>query len=391
MMTWRGGVVSFLGHLGLAMSERSVARPIQELSVGLVHDWLNQYGGAERVLEHLVSFFPRSPIYTSIFWRAGMPAAYRNWDIRPSWMDRLPGVYRHHQAFFPLYALSFGQTDLSEEGHDLIISNKSGFCHAVKTGGIPHLCYCLAPTRYVWQFESYAARENLSAMVRVLLRPLIGWLRRWDYRVAQSASLHFVAISTGIRQRIRQYYGRSSEIIYPPVALDRFNPVNDVEDYYLIVSRLVPYKRIDLAVRAFTKLGLPLVVAGDGRDRAALEAMAGPNVVFKGYVPDRDLPDLLARCRAFVFPGDEDFGLTPVEAQASGRPVIAYEAGGALDTVMDGVTGTFFSEPTVASLMAAIERSARQRYDPRTCRRNAERFGVDRFREALFAYAAGLV
>jgi len=166
--------------------------------IGLVHDWLNQYGGAERVLEHLVGMFPQAPVHTSMYWRDGMPAAYRTWDIRTTWMDRLPGVYRHHQLYFPLYALAFGRMNLAGcagcAGGDIVISNKSGFCHAVRTGAVPHLCYCLAPTRYVWQFESYAARENLPATVRVLLRPLVAALRRWDYQAAQRTNLHFVAI-----------------------------------------------------------------------------------------------------------------------------------------------------------------------------------------------------
>lgn len=343
------------------------------------------------MLEHLVRIFPGAPIHTSIYWREEMPPTYRNWDIRPSWVDRLPGIYRHHQAYFPFYALNFGRLDLSGCGSDLVISNKSGFCHAVQTGDLPHLCYCLAPTRYVWQFDAYAARENLSGVVRALLRPAIAMLRRWDYRMAQRAQLHFVAISMEIRERIREFYGRESEIITPPVDIARFSPVAEPKDYYLIVSRLIPYKRIDLAVRAFTEMGLPLVVAGDGRDRETLEALAGPTVQFLGYVPDADLPDLMAHCRAFVFPGREDFGLTPVEAQASGRPVIAYGAGGALDTVVEGVTGTFFAEPTVDALIAAVDRSRTTTYDPAACRRNAARFGPERFRRELLAVARRLV
>ncbi|MGC9523279.1 MAG: glycosyltransferase, partial [Anaerolineae bacterium] len=336
----------------------------QSFDVALVHDWLNQYGGAERVLEHLVGLFPNAPVYTSIYWREGMPEAYRAWDIRSSWMDRLPGIYRWHQDFLPLYALTFGRLKAVADGRDLVISNKSGFCHGVPTGEVPHLCYCLSPTRYVWQFDHYAARENLPGALRVLLKPVVAALRRWDYRVAQRESLHFVAISSEIQRRICDYYDRSSEIIYPPVDVRRFSPAAAHEDYYLIVSRLVPYKRIDLAVAAFTQLGLPLVIVGEGRDRPALEAMAGPNVRFLGYLPDEALPDMLANCRAFVFPGFEDFGITPLEAQASGRPVIAYGAGGALDTVVEGVTGTFFDEPTVASLREAIERFDPEGIDP---------------------------
>jgi len=356
-----------------------------EPSVALVHDWLNQSGGAERVLEHLVGMFPGAPIHTSMYWRHGMPVSYRHWDVRTTWMDRLPGIYQHHQRYFPLYAAAFAGLDLSGSDADVVISNKSGFCHATRTGPIPHLCYCLAPTRYVWQFESYAAREALPGAVRALLRPMIAALRRWDWRMAQREALTFVAISTEVQARIRAFYGRASSIIYPPVDLTRFAPaaVDEVGDFYLVVSRLIPYKRIDLAVRAFTELGLPLVVAGGGRDRDALLAMAGPTVRFLGRVSDAELVRLMATCRALVFPGLEDFGLTPVEAQASGRPVIAFRGGGALDSVIEGETGVFFDEPTVTSLTAAVRRSQAMGFDPAVCRANAERFGAARFEGEL--------
>ncbi len=353
------------------------------LSVALVHDWLNQYGGAERVLERLVEIYPHAPIYTSMYWRQGMPDTYRQWDIQTTWMNHLPGVYRFHQVFFPFYALAFGQLDLSGTGYNLILSNKSGFCHGVQTGAIPQLCYCLAPTRYVWEYEQYAARENLPTGIKLLLRPIIRYLRRWDYEVAQRETIHYIAISTEIQQRIKRYYGRDAEIIFPPVDVERFHPVETHDDYYLIVSRLVPYKRIDLAVRAFTRLGLPLKIVGDGRDRDGLETEAGQNVSFLGWVPDRELPALVSRCRAFIFPGREDFGLAPVEAQAAGRPVIAYRAGGALDTVIQDETGTFFDEPTPESLMDTVHAFDPDSISPQVCRANAERFSFDRFRSHL--------
>ena len=353
------------------------------MRIALVHDWLNQHGGAERVLEHLQDFFPGAPLYTSMYWRAKMPPAYRSWDIRMTWMDRLPGIYKHHQWYFPFYALAFARLDLSRAGYDLVLSNKSGFCHGVRTGDVPHLCYCLAPTRYVWEYEAYAAREQLPGVVKVALKPVIAVLRRWDHRVAQRSTTHFVAISTEIQARIRRYYNRDSTIIHPPVDVARYRPVPQHDDYYLIVSRLIPYKRIDLAIAAFNRLGLPLRIAGRGRDREALEAMAKPNVTFLGYVPDDDLPDLLARCKAFVFPGREDFGIAPLEAQASGRPVIAYGAGGALDSVVEGETGTFFHETTPEALAQAVLAFDADGVDPLACRANAERFSVERFRAAL--------
>jgi glycosyltransferase involved in cell wall biosynthesis len=355
------------------------------MRIALVHDWLNQYGGAERVLEHLVAQFPGAPVYTSMYWRDKMPAAYQTWDIRTTWMDRLPGVYQRHQWYFPLYALAFATLDVRHQGYDVILGNKSGFCHGVRAGDMPQVCYCLAPTRYVWEFEAYAARENLPRALGALLKPVVALLRRWDYRVAQRQTTHFVAISTEIQERIRRYYHRDSSIIYPPVDVERFGPASQYEDYYLIVSRLIPYKRIDLAVEAFNHLGLPLRIVGSGRDREALEALAKPNVTFMGYVPDEDLPDLLARCKAFIFPGREDFGIAPLEAQAAGRPVIAYGAGGALDSIIDGETGTFFREATAESLAQAVLSFDADHIDPLACRANAERFSVSRFQQELHA------
>ncbi|MBN1487901.1 MAG: glycosyltransferase [Anaerolineae bacterium] len=360
-------------------------------NLALVHDWLNQYGGAERVLEQLMDFFPGTPMYTSMYWRAGMPQLYQDWDIRTTWMDRLPGIYHHHQVYFPFYALAFARMDLSRSGYDLVLTNKSGFCHGVRTGQTPQLCYCLAPTRYVWEYEAYAAREQIPAPVKLALRPLIALLRRCDYAAAQRPNTHFVAISTEIQQRIQHYYNRDSVVITPPVDTRRFSPDVEHDDYYLIVSRLIPYKRIDLVIHAFNKLGLPLLVAGSGRDEAALRALAGPNITFLGRVPDADLPRLFARCKAFIFPGLEDFGLTPVEAQAAGRPVIAYGAGGALDTVVAGITGTFFYEATPESLAKVVSDFDVDAIDPQDCTRNAERFSVERFRAQIMRAISGLI
>ncbi len=306
--------------------------------------------------------YTASPVYTALYAPEMMPATYREWDIRTLWSDKLPGIHRHHQAYLPIYPLAWGGLDLS--AYDVILSNKSGFCHGVQHDERTlHVCYCLAPTRYVWQLDAYIAREGLGGVVEAGLRPLIAGLRRWDYAAAQRVD-RFIAISTEIQQRIQTYYDRDSEIIFPPVDTTRFQPSSTVEDYYLVVSRLIPYKRIDLAVQAATRLGVPLKVGGKGRDLERLQALAGPTVEFLGYVADDDLPDLMARCKAFLFPGLEDFGITPVQAEAAGRPVIAYGGGGALDTVIPGVTGELFGEMTVESLMAVMRDFDDQRYDP---------------------------
>ncbi|HEY4688306.1 MAG TPA: glycosyltransferase [Anaerolineae bacterium] len=350
------------------------------MKIALVHDWLNQYGGAERVLEVLKEMYPDAPIYTSLYWRAGMPEAYRAWDIRTAWLDRAPGIYRHHQPYLPLYPLAFRAFDLS--GYDVVLSNKSGFCHGVPTGNALHVCYCLAPTRYVWSLGAYAEREALGRLTRLALKPLVAWLRRWDYAAAQRVT-HFAAISTEIQGRIRAYYNRDAVVIHPPVDLRRYRPAAPHADYYLIVSRLIPYKRIDLAIEAFNRLERPLWIVGSGRDLDRLRARAGPHVKFLGRVPDSDLPDLVAHCKAFVFPGYEDFGIAPVEAQAAGRPVIAYGAGGALDTVIDGQTGVLFREQTVEALMDAVRRSDAIQFEPDSIRANAARFDTSVFKAGL--------
>jgi glycosyltransferase involved in cell wall biosynthesis len=357
------------------------------MEVALVHDWLNQLGGAEAVLENLVQLFPRAPIYTSIYWRDEMPPAYMDWDIRPLWLNHAPGIYDHYQQYFALYPAAWSSLNLAR--YDVILSNKSGFCHGLRARHrhrrALHICYCLAPTRYVWTFDEYARSEGMRASLRLAMKPLITVLRRWDYRAAQRVD-HFIAISTEIQQRIKRYYRRDSDIIYPPVDIRRFAPQPGHGDYYLIVSRLIPYKRIDLAIEAFNRLGLPLVIAGSGRDAARLENLAKSNVQFLGRVPGADLPDLMARCKAFIFPGREDFGITPVEAQASGRPVIAFGAGGALDTVIDGETGVLFEEQTVESFTAAVKRCNTLKFDSAAIRRHAETFSTETFQQKLTTF-----
>jgi glycosyltransferase involved in cell wall biosynthesis len=352
------------------------------VKVAIVHDWLNQIGGAEAVLETLVEMFPGAPVFTTIYWRRGMPLRYQEWDIRPTWLDRAPFIYRHHQPYLPLYPLAVQSMDL--RGYDLILSNKSGFCHGVRTTpGQLHIDYCLTPTRYVWDYAGYAAQEGLGRAADLLLRPLIRWLQSWERRAAYRVD-HFIAISCEVQARIARFYQRDSTIIYPPVDTERYRPsLEPPGDYFLVVSRLIPYKRIDLAVQACSQLGRPLLVVGEGRGLAALENMAGPTVRFLGRLPDDELGRLLVGCRAFIFPGYEDFGIAPLEAQAAGRPVIAYAAGGALDTVVDGETGLFFHEQTPEALADAICRLEVLDLDPAAIRRNAERFSVPRFKREL--------
>jgi glycosyltransferase involved in cell wall biosynthesis len=325
--------------------------------------------------------FPEATIYTSMYWRRAMPPSYGQWTIHTSWLDQLPLIKAHHQLFLPLYPLAFQGFDMS--GYDLVLSNKSGFCHGVHApAAAKHICYCLTPTRYLWDFQGYIAQEGWGPLARWLVPPLLGPLRRWDLAAAQRVTT-FVAISREVQTRISALYHRDSTVIYPPVDTARFEPVDDHDDCFLIVSRLVPYKRIDLAVEACTTLGLPLVVIGEGRDRARLEGLAGPTVRFLGWVSDADRARYMSRCRAFLFPGREDFGIAPVQAQAAGRPVIAYAAGGALDTVIEGETGVFFREPTTEALVEALVHFDERAHSPAVICQNAGRFDTAVFRHEL--------
>lgn len=356
------------------------------MKVALVHDYLNQYGGAERVLEELHELFPQAPVYTSMYWPEKMSPTIRSLDIRTSFMQRLPMVTRNHQPFLMLYPLAFESFDLSD--YDVVISNSSAFCKGVLTQpGTLHICYCLTPMRWVWNYQGYVQRERLGRAARLVLPAAVSQLRTWDVTTAQNVD-RFLAISRAVAARINKYYRREASVLYPPINCDAFSQENGpVEDYYLIVSRLIPYKRIDLAVDAFSRLGIKLKIVGSGgRDLPSLRARAGRSVEFLGRVSDADLKTLYARCRGFVFPGEEDFGIAPLEANASGRPVIAYAGGGALDTVDDGRTGILFHEQTVDALAAAIQRCEQTHWDSAALRAHARRFDRQVFREQMHAF-----
>jgi glycosyltransferase involved in cell wall biosynthesis len=314
-----------------------------------------------------------------------MPPAYRAWEIHTSFMQHLPRVASHHQHYLPLYPLAFARFRLQE--YDLVLSNKSGFCHGVGLGQPRplHVCYCLTPTRFLWLYEQYRAREGINGLTNALLQPLLALLRRWDRAAAANVD-HFIAISRTVQERIAAIYGRASVVIHPPVDTDYFTlaPHTKVGDYYLVVSRLIPYKRIDLAVEAFRHLpDQKLIVVGEGRDLAVLQRMAGPNVTFLGHQPRAQIRELLRGCKAFLFPGLEDFGIAPVEAMSVGRPVVAFGGGGALDTVLPGVTGELFAEPRTESLAALLARFDPYAYDPLACQAQAACFSRATFRTKL--------
>ena len=346
------------------------------MPVAIIHDYLNQYGGAERVLEAIHSLYPSAPVYTSIYDPRAMPPAMRTWDIRTSWMQRLPGWRKHFRTYLPCYPSAFESFDLS--GYDLILSSSSAFAKGIiPPPGARHICYCHTPMRFAWRTGSYVEREQIDGVLRGILGILLTFLRIWD--VASSTRVdQFIANSHAVAARIQRYYRRSAVVIPPPVDLPPYQP-RTPGNYYLTGGRLIPYKRLDLAVHACTQLGLPLKIFGDGRDRAALESIAGPTISFLGWVDEAHRRELLAGCKAFLFPGEEDFGITPLEAMAAGRPVIAYGAGGALDTVINGTTGRLFHEQSIDALTAAIHSACQDSFDALRIRQHAEQFGPDVF------------
>jgi glycosyltransferase involved in cell wall biosynthesis len=351
------------------------------MKVAIVHDFLLQMGGAEKVVETLHLMFPEAPIYTSAFDSDAMPPYYRTWDIRTSFLQRLPLKSRLHRACLPLYPLAFESFDLSE--YDLVISSCSAFAKGVNT--LPktrHICYTHTPMRYVWMPHSYLKSERTLHLSRLPLMPILSYLRLWDAEVSRRVDT-YIANSSVVEQRIAKFYGRKSHVVFPPVDTERFAISSTVDDYYILVSRFVPYKRLDLAVQACTRLNRRLKVVGAGRHVKTLQEAAGPTVEFVGRLDDVELPGILARARAYLMPGEEDFGIAPVEANACGRPVIAYAAGGALDSQVDGVTGVLFSEQSVDGLCAAILRAESISFDPAVIRDHARRFDTGAFCEAL--------
>lgn len=355
------------------------------MNVAVVHESLTRLGGAERVLREMHAVFPEAPVYTLVhddaFVRAFLPGA----DVRPSFLRHLPAVVRRRERLLlPVLPVAPETFDMSE--FDMVLSSASAFAKGIVTRpGTLHVCYCHSPTRYLWDWHARVfAEHRLRGARRVALALLFHYLRMWDHAAARRVD-RFLANSRWTKDRIRKYYGRDADVIPPPVDVARFRATKEHAGYFLVVSRLVPYKRVDLVVNAFNKLELPLVIAGEGSERRRLGKLAGPRITFRGFVPDADLPDLYAGARAVIFPGEDDFGIVPVEASASGKPVIAFRRGGALETVIAGITGEFFDEPHEAFLAESVRvfLEREERYRPDVIRKHAERFSSARFRRDL--------
>jgi glycosyltransferase involved in cell wall biosynthesis len=354
---------------------------LRHLRVVLCHDWLTGMRGGERVLSVLCDLFPDAPIFTLIHNRAAIAPEINRHPITTSFLQKIPGIHSHYRNWLPVFPFAINR--FHPPACDLIISTSHCVAKAIRPPpGARHLCYCFTPMRYAWTFhEEYFGRNPLK---RMALTPLLALLRVWDRRTARRVT-HFTAISRNIQDRIQRFYGRPADVVFPPVETDRWTPPAQSArgGFDLIVSALVPYKRIDLAIDAYNRLQRPLKIVGVGGEFDRLSRMAGPTIELLGWQTDDIILDLYRRCDALVFPGEEDFGIVPLEAQACGKPVIAYACGGALETITEGISGVFFAEQSVASLMEAVKNCHARSWDPAAIRQHAERFGRSAFLQGL--------
>ncbi|NWG14982.1 MAG: glycosyltransferase [Acidobacteria bacterium] len=358
------------------------------MNVAIVHDYLNQMGGAERVVAALHEIFPEAPIFTSIVDRDVLWPELASADIRPSWMQNLPGLKKHFKKYVPFYPWAIESLPLRE--YDLLISSSSAFAKgAMKGPKALHICYCYTPMRFVWDYKNYVEKEDLNALTLRILPVLIAYLRHWDMKTKERPD-YYIAISSVVRERVKKVYGVNAEVIFPPVDIKKFRIQTHVDNFYLIVSRLNAYKKIDLAVEAFNLLGLPLKIIGSGPFLKTLKRMARPNISFLGRLDDKEVADYYALCKALIFPGEEDFGIVPLEANAAGRPVIAFHGGGALDTVVEGLNGLFFLEGRAESLVEAVKSFENGKYDfqPMSIRAHASCFDKEVFKNRIKKYVS---
>ncbi len=355
------------------------------MKVALVHDHLIQNGGAERVLAALQAMWPDAPTYTLAYDKAHMAPEFGHRDIRTSFLQRIPGGLKRLRWFLPFMPTATESYDLSQ--YDVVISSSSAFAKGVITSPRSvHICYCHTPTRYLWEDTlSYLGELRAPWFAKSLLPGFLTWLRTWD-RLAADRVDFFIANSETVKRRIAKYYRRDSTVISPPVDTERFSISTNPKKYYLVGGRLVDYKRYDIVVEAFTKLGVPLKVFGSGPAEKELRRIAGPNVEFLGRVSDDERARLFADAIAFLHPHEEDFGITAIESMASGRPVIAYRRGGATETVVDGVTGVFFDEQSWEELADTVMHFDASMFIPEKIRAHAEQFSTAVFRKAMQSF-----
>lgn len=340
--------------------------------IAVFHDNFAQMGGAERVADALMSALPEAELHTTLAAHGKLIPALQERTIHTTWMQKLPEPGRFYRHYFMLYPLAVEAVDLRR--YDLVVTSCFGYAKGVHTrSDAMHVCYCYTPMRWVWRHADYVARETFGRAQRLAIGVAQPFLRWWDLRASRRPD-HFITSSQIVADRIERCYGRSATVIPPPIDVSRFHIARRPADFYLIVARLSAYKRIDLAIDACNLLGRKLVIIGDGPDRARLERLAGPTVRFMGRQPDAAVNEAIASCLALLFPGEEDFGIAPLEANAAGRPVVAWRGGGATETVREGETGVFFDVPTREGLAAAIERCEVHEWEPPRLRAHASTY-----------------
>ncbi len=356
---------------------------MKPLRVALVHDWFTGMRGGEKCLEVLCEIFPDAPIYTLLHVKGAMSPLIESKKIHTSFVQRFPNLEKKYRSYLPLFPRAIESFDFS--GYDVVIS--SSHCAAkgaIVPSGTLHICYCHTPMRYVWDmYDEYFGKGRAGIVTRAAMSIIAPYLRRWDVRTAKRVNF-FIANSDNVRKRIQRIYRRDADVIFPPVDTEQFHISQTKSDqllaekkdggYHLIVSALVPYKRVDLAIKVFNENGKRLLIVGKGPDEEKLRAMSKPNIEFLGWRDDHELAELYAGSTALLFPGEEDFGIVPLEAMACGKPVIAYGKGGALETVVEGVTGTFFYEQTREALASAVERASSTFFNHETIRAHALKF-----------------
>ncbi len=365
--------------------------PFAALKVALVHHWLVTRRGGEHVFEAMADHFPAADIYTLVSDPANLSSALRNRLIRSSMLQKLPYASRLYPYYLPLFPAAVSRLDLT--GYQLIISSDAAVVKGVRADpGAVHLCYCHTPMRCVWTgYESYY--DAAGAATRIGLSAMRNWVRKWDYDAAQRVTL-FIANSRNVQKRIKDCYGRESVVIYPPVDIEKFvlgGPNEPSNDFFLVVSQLVPYKRVDLLVEAFNRCGKKLLVIGDGPARRKLERSAKSNIRFLGAQSRKTVVRAMQQCTAFVFAGEEDFGIVMAEAQACGKPVIAFAGGGAQEIVQPGVSGVLFEEQGADSVLDAVERFDPRCFDAPTIRSLALRFGRERFQREFSSFLRSII
>jgi glycosyltransferase involved in cell wall biosynthesis len=350
--------------------------------VALIHDFLLDVRGAERVFASLCDLFPDADLYTAVYDEQGTDGWFAHRNVNTSFLQRLRPTARTFRPLLPLYPYAMEALDLS--GYDVVVSSSSAWAHGVVVGPeAVHVSYCHNPFRYAWNAREHTLDQH-GPVTRAALGVILQRWRMWDFVAAQRVD-RYVANSETTRRRILRYFDREAVVLHPPVETERFAPAPAPGTAYVVLSELMPHKRIDVAVRAFNQLRLPLVVVGNGPDARRLKRLAGPTVSFTGRIPDDEVAALLASARALVVTATEEFGIAAVEAQAAGRPVVALREGGARETVIEGVTGTFYDTPAPEALAAAVHRFDALAVDPAACVRNARRFDVEHFRRGMTA------